>query len=200
VVCRWLCSAANWNKTADINWTQREQEITPHASRLIIGMGTEAPEFEICNIVTAVLLKILIFCDVTPYSCVCSARHFGGAYCLHSPYSLQYPQQNRYNAMILERSATTHPQQSHLSQYTGVVLTKVIFYFIMPCYEPTLIRNEHFSKAAESRFVGCILLCVSHIWICTKWTTSVYVRTRYFWTAEIRSPTQEHLVWTFKVE
>jgi len=39
----------------------------------------EAPKFEICNIVTVVLLKILIFCDVTPFSCVCSVRKFGGA-------------------------------------------------------------------------------------------------------------------------
>jgi len=56
VVCRWLCSAANRNKSADMNWTQREQEITPHASRLIAGVGTETPKFEICNIATAVLL------------------------------------------------------------------------------------------------------------------------------------------------
>jgi len=70
--------------------------------------------------------------------------------------------------MILESSATTHQQQSHLSQHTGVVRTKFILYFIMSCYEPTLITNEHFSEAADSRFGGCILLCVSQIWICTK--------------------------------
>ena len=50
--------------------------MTQHASHLVIGVGTEAPKSEICNIPTAVLLKILIFCDVTPYRCVCSARHF----------------------------------------------------------------------------------------------------------------------------
>jgi len=85
VVCRWLCSADNWKSTFDINWTQREQEITSHASRLIKGVGTEAPKFEICNVLTAVLLKILIFCYVTPYVvCVASAiLRVLGAFLLH---------------------------------------------------------------------------------------------------------------------
>jgi hypothetical protein len=78
VVFRWLCSTANRNKTADINWTQLEQQITQHASRLIIGVGTEAPKFEMCNIVTAVLVKVVIFCDVTPYGRVFSVLHFEG--------------------------------------------------------------------------------------------------------------------------
>jgi len=47
--------------------------------------------------------------------------------------------------MILETSADTHPQQIRLSQYTGVVRTKVNLYFILSFYEPTLITNEHFS-------------------------------------------------------
>jgi len=38
----------------------------------------EAPKFVICNIVTAALLKILIFCDVTPYRSVCSVLYFEG--------------------------------------------------------------------------------------------------------------------------
>ena len=49
-----------------------------HASRLMIKLGTEAPKFEKCNNLTAVLLKILIFCVVTPYRCVYSAGHFEG--------------------------------------------------------------------------------------------------------------------------
>jgi len=42
--------------------------------------------------------------------------------------------------MILERSANSHPQQSHLSQHNGVVLIKVALYFILSCYEPTSLR------------------------------------------------------------
>ena len=52
--------------------------MTPHASHLIKELGRVAPKFEIFNIFLAVLLKILFFYDVTPYRCVCSARHFEG--------------------------------------------------------------------------------------------------------------------------
>jgi len=47
--------------------------------------------------------------------------------------------------MIIERSANNYPQQSHLSQHSGVVRIKVTSYFILSCYEPILIMNEHFS-------------------------------------------------------
>jgi len=53
--------------------------MTPHASHLIIGVETEAPEFEVCNVLTAVLVKILILYEVTPYRCECSVRHFEGS-------------------------------------------------------------------------------------------------------------------------
>jgi len=70
--------------------------------------------------------------------------------------------------MILETSAVIHPQQSHLSQHTGVVLTMVTLYGILSCYKTTLITNEHFSLAANAKYAGCIFLCVSPIWICLK--------------------------------
>ena len=52
--------------------------MAPHASHLIKRVGTKAPKFEICNILTAVLLKIMIFYDVTPYRFGCSVHHFEG--------------------------------------------------------------------------------------------------------------------------
>jgi len=55
---------------------------------------------------------------------------------------------------IVENSAKTDPQQSHLSQHNGVVRVKVTFYSILSYFETTMMMNEHFSSVAEARFTG----------------------------------------------
>jgi len=70
--------------------------------------------------------------------------------------------------MIIEKLSTTHPQQSHLSQHTGVVRINVTLYGILSCYEPALITNEHFPSASEARFTVCLCLRVSPLCMCTK--------------------------------
>jgi len=77
---------------------------------------------------------------------------------------------------IVERSANTDPQQSHLSQHTGFVHIKVTFYSILSCFESTMMRNEHFPLSDEATFTGCINLRVCPICICIKWTISVSVK------------------------
>jgi hypothetical protein len=201
VVCRCLCNTANRNKTAGINWTQREQEITPHASHLIKGVGTEGPKFEICNIVTAVLLNVVIFCVVTPYSrvcvCVVSAIFRGlNAFIPHLECNnlcrkVQYydPWMISHHSPTTEPSITAHwsrPHKGHFIQYSVVLWTNFDYEWALHISSWRKICRLH------------IVMRVSHLYLYEM--NYISVCKSYFLTAEIRSPPQEHLAWTPKVE
>jgi len=65
---------------------------------------------------------------------------------------------------IVERSATTDPQQSHLSQQTRVLHVKVTFYSILSCFEPNMMTNEHFLSAAEASLLVLRIGLAGVVW------------------------------------